>query len=57
MKKINLVNKNQYNFNIIFDIILVKYLRILINNQIYYSLILWNRKILYKTFNYFTIYD
>nr|YP_010951735.1 hypothetical protein RU988_pgp120 [Laurencia elata]WMP12674.1 hypothetical protein [Laurencia elata] len=53
MKNINLVNKNKYNF----DIILVKYLKILINNQIHYSLVLWNRNILYKTFDYFKIYD
>ena len=53
IKNINLVNKNKYNF----DMILVKYLKILINNQIHYSLVLWNRNICYKTFNYFKIYD
>nr|WMP11822.1 hypothetical protein [Laurencia australis]WMP12033.1 hypothetical protein [Laurencia australis] len=53
IKNISLVNKNKYNF----DIILVKYLRILLNNQIHYSLILWNRNILYKNFDYLRIYD
>lgn len=53
IKNINLVNKNKYNF----DIILVKYLKILVNNQIHYSLVLWNRNISYQTFNYFKIYD
>nr|YP_010951954.1 hypothetical protein RU989_pgp118 [Laurencia obtusa]WMP12893.1 hypothetical protein [Laurencia obtusa] len=53
IKNINLVNNNKYNF----DIILIKYLKILVNNQIHYSLVLWNRNILDKTFNYFKSYD
>nr|WMP12248.1 hypothetical protein [Laurencia verruciformis] len=53
IKNIHLVNNNKYNF----DIILIKYLKILVNNQIHYSLVLWNRNILDKTFNYFKSYD
>nr|YP_010951520.1 hypothetical protein RU987_pgp121 [Laurencia catarinensis]WMP12459.1 hypothetical protein [Laurencia catarinensis] len=53
IKNINLLNKNKHNLYII----IIKYLKMLVNNQIHYSLVLWNRKIMYKNFDYFTIYD
>nr|CRF40105.1 Hypothetical protein orf269 [Laurencia snackeyi] len=53
IKNINLVNQNKYNL----DLTLIKYLMILVNNQIHYSLILWNRNVLYANFEHLKVYN